>query len=1576
MSLTRLPFGRKLSSIAIGGAISVMAASAGAVEGPYLPPDGKKLLIVGQDTLSISNYVNGTSVQPGGVTGYINIGDLSGLTTNVDNGAGPNNMGELFQNYPESTLAIGAYLVNQLDDINNGSLDENLDELIRILASWERPVWLRWGYEFDGEWNGYDPAAFRSAWIRMYDKVQAAGANNIIMVWQGATYCGGTFGGNPIQAWYPGDEYVDWMGMSYFTPQDCNNGAIQPMVDFARSKNKPLMIAESAPQRYDIDGLTYNPQVQRQAPDQNKSAEQIWNEWFVTYFNFIESNSDVIKTVAYINADWDSQEKWASPYPEGYWGDTRVEANSTILNNWLAEIQGDDWLNASPDLFTVLGGSTPSPSPTPGASPSPTPSPSPAPIGSTTVEAETASLSGEAQIFGDSAASGGQGVAYLYNGGSAMSLAAPGDSVGVVIRYASEFSGQISMRVGGADAGNVSFSSTGAWTGNYSEVSADLSIGNGESFDIFWDNGDTALNVDTVEFVHGGTSPSPSPSPIPSPSPSPVASPSPSPIPSPSPSPVPSPSPSPVPTPSPAPVGAEFGIEADGTLYHLDGGQTAGFVYLCLDGDCRTPDLVNGRYERELGNIGSGPHNIEFKVQDNATGQCIASGSVNLGGTIDSQCVEGTPAPSPSPVPSPSPSPEPSPSPSPVPSPSPSPVPSPSPSPVPSPSPSPVPSPSPSPVPSPSPSPVPSPSPSPVPSPTPAPTGGDFCLTTDGRVTHTDLPFRANYSYLCLDGQCLNASLNNGVWERQFENVVAGNTYTIKTQIDHSTGECGIQHQVQPGQCVASTCLPPDEEAPTVPTNLTGEGKNGQAAKLNWTASTDNRAVARYEVFRDGDLVGSTRSTEFNDSGLAAETSYIYTVTACDSADNCSDESNSVIVDTGVFVPDTTPPTVPGTPTGEAISETEISVSWAASSDEAGVVDLYELRRNGAVIATLNDTSYEDSGLSTATAYEYTVRARDNSGNWSALSGIGFIETQRPDFSYLDFTTNSHEGYVHFGEHVGPTPRIDRPDALATPIYAPGAEPAPRGFLFRIDGQTLTWEWGSNNIPQGTPGDVGFTRTAGDSSLEMHCSEDGNQTFKVAYLSNGSLTIPCSGDYTYWFRYKHPLALSSLEGTDWLHTALFTTEETVDPFNYTPFEDGSANWMRWRHPVAHDGCTAAVSDACHNNSVLRDLDRYTIWFNDAPGNTALNHTASGGILRVEAARHHAGNSNGQQQFTYNQGTGFGGEFSYGQVIQFEITALAGSQVYNDFSYYTVGLGWGSYGDPRLNMAGRAGTTMIIAGAPGADIYDEQEAIFTQPLVTVHQETLMNDFIVGHHLFHGIDPQTRLGNHDQVKIGERSCGNCHFRDGRGSEVINTPRGPRLPPPVYGVKLLEWMEGREAGFRWDGQVATVEEQIRNAFREDHGVNPDHLPPRVLETIVNYTEVLTVPNRRPAVYDDPSVARGDVVFNEIGCGGCHQPEARTRADAPTHLRNINIRPYTDMKLWDLGEGDFRTPALWGLSHNLTLLESRGREVRFMHDGASPNIEDAISRHNGTGASSKSAYNALSSSDKKAVVDFVKSL
>ncbi|KDN81365.1 endoglucanase [Kitasatospora cheerisanensis KCTC 2395] len=71
------------------------------------------------------------------------------------------------------------------------------------------------------------------------------------------------------------------------------------------------------------------------------------------------------------------------------------------------------------------------------------------------------------------------------------------------------------------------------------------------------------------------------------------------------------------------------------------------------------------------------------------------------------------------------------------------------------------------------------------------------------------------------------------------------------------------------------------------------------------------------------------------------------------------------------------------TVTGSTASS--VSLSWTASTDNTAVTG-YDVYRAGTKVASVTGTSYTDSGLSAATAYSYTVRAKDAAGNVSAAS--------------------------------------------------------------------------------------------------------------------------------------------------------------------------------------------------------------------------------------------------------------------------------------------------------------------------------------------------------------------------------------------------------------------------------------------------------------------------------------------------------------------------------------------------------------------------------------------------------------
>ncbi|MGP3956815.1 glycosyl hydrolase family 18 protein [Nonomuraea sp. 3N208] len=82
---------------------------------------------------------------------------------------------------------------------------------------------------------------------------------------------------------------------------------------------------------------------------------------------------------------------------------------------------------------------------------------------------------------------------------------------------------------------------------------------------------------------------------------------------------------------------------------------------------------------------------------------------------------------------------------------------------------------------------------------------------------------------------------------------------------------------------------------------------------------------------------------------------------------------------------DTTAPSVPGNLRSTGVTSTSVALAWNASTDNVAVTG-YEVYRGSTLITTVTGTTYTDTGLTAATAYTYTVRARDAAGNRSAAS--------------------------------------------------------------------------------------------------------------------------------------------------------------------------------------------------------------------------------------------------------------------------------------------------------------------------------------------------------------------------------------------------------------------------------------------------------------------------------------------------------------------------------------------------------------------------------------------------------------
>jgi uncharacterized protein YkwD/chitodextrinase len=188
---------------------------------------------------------------------------------------------------------------------------------------------------------------------------------------------------------------------------------------------------------------------------------------------------------------------------------------------------------------------------------------------------------------------------------------------------------------------------------------------------------------------------------------------------------------------------------------------------------------------------------------------------------------------------------------------------------------------------------------------------------------------------------------------------------------------------------------PSDTSAPGMPGLLTATASSTSQVNLTWGAASDNVGVTGYRVYRGGVQVGTSNGTTYTDTGLAAGTAYSYTVRAYDAAGNLGPSSNTATVTTQSAPPtgDTTPPGVPGTLGGTAVSTSQVNLTWGAASDNVGVTG-YRVYRGGVQVGTASGTTYSDTGLAGGTAYSYTVRAYDAAGNLGPSSNSVTVTTQ------------------------------------------------------------------------------------------------------------------------------------------------------------------------------------------------------------------------------------------------------------------------------------------------------------------------------------------------------------------------------------------------------------------------------------------------------------------------------------------------------------------------------------------------------------------------------------------------------
>jgi hypothetical protein len=227
-----------------------------------------------------------------------------GLVQALENAKRENRLLELTLQTVAQTPGKG----NMVYDILDGKYDTYLKNYARAVADSEAPVLFRLGNEMNGDWCVYschhtskDTDVFKAFYHYIYQIFEAEGADNVIWVWNPNGKSFPDFKWNDEVCYYPGDDFVDVVGMTSYNTGTYYEG--EKWVEFdemytpiyerdtARFE-QPLMITEFS----------------------CSSVGGIKEEWVSDMFKSIDDYDRIKVAVWWDGCDWDAEGNIARSY--------------------------------------------------------------------------------------------------------------------------------------------------------------------------------------------------------------------------------------------------------------------------------------------------------------------------------------------------------------------------------------------------------------------------------------------------------------------------------------------------------------------------------------------------------------------------------------------------------------------------------------------------------------------------------------------------------------------------------------------------------------------------------------------------------------------------------------------------------------------------------------------------------------------------------------------------------------------------------------------------------------------------------------------------------------------------------------------------------------------------------------------------------------------------------------------------------------------------------------------------------------------------------------------------------------
>lgn len=249
------------------------------------------------------------------------------------------------------------------------------------------------------------------------------------------------------------------------------------------------------------------------------------------------------------------------------------------------------------------------------------------------------------------------------------------------------------------------------------------------------------------------------------------------------------------------------------------------------------------------------------------------------------------------------------------------------------------------------------------------------------------------------------ASKGNSVSDEYIGNVQMGSINNSSTGNNGYTDFTNISTSVSKGESVTITITPvwtgtSYNEGYAVWIDYNNDNDFDDSGELVWskTASKTTPVSGTFTIPTSA-TSGATR--------MRVSMKYNGVPSSCETFSYGEVEDYTVTI--GSSAADTTAPTAPTSLTASGTTQTSTTLSWNASSDNVGVIG-YDVYRSSTLIGSTTSTSANVTGLTAATTYSFTVRAKDAAGNVSSASNsvaVTTLSASTPPASYCTSKGNN-----------------------------------------------------------------------------------------------------------------------------------------------------------------------------------------------------------------------------------------------------------------------------------------------------------------------------------------------------------------------------------------------------------------------------------------------------------------------------------------------------------------------------------------------------------------------------------------